>query len=141
MKLFIRLPYEREITVEIDESLTIAILKEMICQQEHLQINRFTLYDQVQSLADSIRLSTLSSPHLYLIHDTLDVSKILHGVTKHPMIDDSLTIEELVKKPTIHIYPSSAFPKPIIPSVPKASFRKKPSQQYDDEDDDGCVLL
>jgi hypothetical protein len=157
MKLSIRLPCHQEITVEIDDCHTIATLKEMICLQEHLQINRFTLHlpGDRQSLADSTPLSTLPSL-LYLIHDTLDISKIMAGITNTtPMyphgktdnatsyiLDDSLTIEQIVKRPTINVYPSSMSPtKPIVPSVPRASFRKPPTQQYDDEDDDGCILL
>jgi hypothetical protein len=156
MKLTIRLPCHQEITVEIDDCYTIAILKEMICLQLHLQ-NRFTLHlpGNVQPLADSIPLSTLSSL-LYLIHDTLDISKIMEGITNAtPMysygtinnatsyiLDDSLTIEQIVKRPSINVYPSSMSPtKPIVPSVPKASFRKPPTQRYDDDDDDGCILL
>jgi hypothetical protein len=143
MKLTIRLPCHQEITVEIDDCHTIATLKEMICLQEHLQINRFTLHlpGDRQPLADSTPLSTLSSL-LYLIHDTLDISKIMGTTHQRYTIDDSLTIEQIVKRPTINVYPSSMSPiKPIVPSVPRASFRKKPSQQYDDDDDDGCVLL
>jgi hypothetical protein len=142
MKLTIRLPCHQEITVEIDDCHTIATLKEMICLQEHLQ-NRFTLHlpGDGQPLADSTPLSTLSSL-LYLIHDTLDISKIMGTTHQRYTIDDSLTIEQIVRRPTINIYPSSMSPiKPIVPSVPRASFRKKPSQQYDDDDDDGCVLL
>lgn len=143
MKLTIRLPCHEDITVEIDESHTIAILKEMICLQLHLNINRFTLHLPAdgQPLADSTPLSTLS-PLLYLIHDTLDISKIMGTTHQRYTIDDSLTIEQLVKRPTISIYPSSMSPsKPNVPPVPKASYRKTPSQQYDDEDDDGCILL
>jgi hypothetical protein len=142
MKLTIRLPCHQEITVEIDDCHTIATLKEIICLQEHLQ-NRFTLHlpGDGQPLADSTPLSTLSSL-LYLIHDTLDISKIMGTTHQRYTIDDSLTIEQIVRRPTINIYPSSMSPiKPIVPSVPRASFRKPPTQQYDDDDDDGCVLL
>lgn len=143
MKLTIRLPCHQDSTVEIDESHTIVTLKEMICLQEHLHINRFTLHlpGDGQPLADSTPLSSLS-PLLYLIHDTLDISKIMGTTHQRYTIDDSLTIEQLVKRPTISIYPSSMSPtKPIVPSVPRASFRKPPTQRYDDDDDDGCVLL
>jgi hypothetical protein len=119
MKFTIRLPCEQEITVEIDDCHTIVTLKEMICLQDsHFQMNQFTLYDQTQPLDHSIPLSTLS-PLLYLIPDTSDKQK---------------------STPTICIYPS-ATTSPIVPSVPKASFRKKPSQQYADEDDDDCTIL
>jgi len=142
MKLSIRLPCHQEITVEIDDCHTIVTLKEMICLQEHLHINRFTLHlpGDGQPLADSTPLSSLS-PLLYLIHDTLDISKIMGTTHQRYTIDDSLTIEQIVKRPTINIYSSSMSPtKPIVPSVPRASFRKPPTQPYDD-DDDGCVLL
>ena len=142
MKLTIRLPCHEDSTVEIDESHTIANLKEIICLQLHLQ-NRFTLHlpGDGQPLADSTPLSTLPSL-LYLIHDTLDISKIMGTTHQRYTIDDSLTIEQIVKRPTISIYPSSMSPtKPIVPFVPRASFRKPPTQRYDDDDDDGCVLL
>jgi hypothetical protein len=145
MKIIIRLPCEQEITVEIEDNRTIFALKEQICLQEcNLTKERFTLHlpRDGQPLSDSILLSTFSAPFLQLIHDTLDISKIMGVTNQGYTIDDSLTIEQLVQKPTINIYPSSLSPiKPNVPSVPKASFRKQPHQRYDDEDDDGCILL
>ncbi len=155
MKISIRLPCEQEITVEIEDTHTILTLKEHICLKERLIKERFTLHlpGDGQPLIDSIPLSSISAPFLQLIHDTLDISKIM-GVTlspnsktehvNHYLLDDSLTIEQLVRKPTptINLYASSLSPvKPNVPPVPKASFRKKPEQHYDDEDDDGCLLL
>jgi len=153
MKISIRLPCEQDITVEIEDSHTILTLKEHICLKERLIKERFTLHlpGDGQPLVDSIPLSSISSPFLQLIHDTLDKSKIM-GITlpsktdhaNHYLLDDSLTIEQLVRKPTptINLYASSLSPvKPNVPPVPKASFRKQPHQRYDDEDDDGCLLL
>jgi hypothetical protein len=156
MKISIRLPCEQEITVEIEDTHTILTLKEHICLKERLIKERFTLHlpGDGQPLADSILLSSISAPFLQLIHDTLDKSKIM-GMSLYPnsktdhtssyLLDDSLTIEQLVRKPTptINLYASSLSPvKPNVPPVPKAaSFRKQPHQRYDDEDDDGCLLL
>lgn len=154
MKISIRLPCEQEITVEMEDTHTILTLKEQICLKERLIKERFTLHipGNGEPLADHIILSSFSAPFLQLIHDTLDKSKIM-GMTlsnnktdhvNHYLLDDSLTIEQLVRKPTptINLYPSSLSPvKPNVPSVPKASYRKKPEQRYDDDDDDGCVLL
>lgn len=154
MKISIRLPCEQEITVEIEDTHTILTLKEQICLKEQLIKERFTLHipGQEQPLADHTLLSSFSAPFLQLIHDTLDKSKIM-GMSLYPnsktdhtssyLLDDSLTIEQLVQKPTptINLYASSLSPvRPIVPSVPKASFRKQPHQHYDDEDD-GCLLL
>lgn len=154
MKISIRLPCEQEITVEMENTHTILTLKEHICLKEQLIKERFTLHlpGNGQPLADSIPLSSISVPFLQLIHDTLDISKIMgvtlpNSKTDHTssyLLDDSLTIEQLVRKPTptINMYASSLSPvKPNVPSVPKASYRKKPEQRYDDDDDDGCVLL
>jgi len=152
MKISIRLPCEQDITVEIEDTHTILTLKEQICLKEQLIKERFTLHlpGDGQLLADHIILSTISAPFLQLIHDTLDKSKII-GMTlsnttnhaNHYLLDDSLTIEQLVQKPTptINLYASSLSPvKPNVPSVPKGSFRKQPHQRYDDEED-GCLLL
>lgn len=146
MKIIIRLPCEQEITVEIEDSHTILMLKEHICLKERFTKERFTLHvpGNGQPLADSIPLSSISAPFLQLIHDTLDISKIMGVTNQGYTIDDSLTIEQLVRKPTptINLYVSSLSPvRPVVPSVPKASFRKQPHQHYDDEDDDGCLLL
>jgi hypothetical protein len=153
MKIIIRLPCEQEITVEIENNDTILALKEQICLKERLINERFTLHvpGQEQPLANHILLSSFSAPFLQLIHDTLDKSKIMDMIlpnktdhVNHYLLDDSLTIEQLVQKPTptINLYASSLSPvKPNVPSVPKASYRKKPEQRYDDDDDDGCVLL
>jgi hypothetical protein len=155
MKISIRLPCEQDITVEIEDTHTILTLKDHICLKERLIRERFTLHlpGDGQPLIDSIPLSSISAPFLQLIHDTLDKSKIM-GVTLYQnnktdhtssyLLDDSLTIEQLVQKPTptINLYASSLSPvRPIVPSVPKSSFRKQPHQHYDDEDDDGCLLL
>jgi hypothetical protein len=115
----IRLPCQKEITVEIADTDTILILKEKICLQDHTIKERFTLHDQEHTLADSTHLSSLSTL-LYLIYDTSDVQKPI---------------------PTISIYPSSTSPRPIVPPVPKASFRMKSHQRYADEEDDDCIII
>ena len=170
MDINIRLPSGQYITVKVEKTDTILILKEKICLTNILFIkDNFHLYlpGQEQSLNDEVALLSLPDVQfLQMIPDTLDASKLTydayscerHNVTpipscNSPEIDNNITnfSDDISFNRSIRIYTSSTIHesitniltspiKPNVPSVPKAVMRKK-SFKYKNMQHNTCILL